>query len=197
MDQSTTPPRASGPIRWSGVELALSGILLVVVAALHPNIFQTGFVHAACTAVPGRPCTCSRSPPRCCRCSAWPGCTRHRPARETRRRGGVHRRPRHHGHRLRRLPGGRPTDPGSTPPSAAHPIEVALGRPDHRRVHPNRGHPSPRLTSSAPTRRPEDPGDHADRRDRRPPTMPESTPHRSRTIKAVGQAPPTVRSLLL
>jgi Transposase DDE domain group 1 len=41
----------------------------------------------------------------------------------------------------------RPADPRATPPLAAHPVELALGHPDHRRVHPDRGHPRPRLTS--------------------------------------------------
>lgn len=40
---------ASGPIRWSGLALALSGVPLVVVAVFHPNIFHTGFTAASAT----------------------------------------------------------------------------------------------------------------------------------------------------
>jgi hypothetical protein len=41
----------------------------------------------------------------------------------------------------RRSPRARPT-----PPLATHPGHLALGYTDHRRVHPDRGHPRPRLT---------------------------------------------------
>jgi Transposase DDE domain group 1 len=37
----------------------------------------------------------------------------------------------------------RPPGPRTTPPPAPHPLELALGRPDHRRLHPDRGHPAP------------------------------------------------------
>jgi hypothetical protein len=68
------------------------------------------------------------------------------------------------------------------------PLHLALGRPDHHSVHPDRGHPRTRLTSSVPTRRPKDPGDHAHRRDRRLLTMPTRHQHRQLSTDTAGQA---------
>jgi HTH-like domain len=60
--------------------------------------------------------------------------------------------------------------PRVAPPVAAHPRHLALGRPDHRRIHPDRGHPGTRLTSSAP-----DPTTGGPRRPRPPPRQ--TAPH--------------------
>lgn len=62
------------------------------------------------------------------------------------------------------------------------------GPPRHRRVRPDRGDPRTRLTTfSRYSARPEDPGDHAHRRDRRPATTPETSSHRQIAIKASGR----------
>jgi hypothetical protein len=44
----------------------------------------------------------------------------------------------------------RPADPRATPPPATPARHLALGHPDHRRLHPDRGHPRPRLTPLSP-----------------------------------------------
>src|SRR5205814_558740 len=65
----------------------------------------------------------------------------------------------------------RPVHPQTTMPLTAHPPphSPGLGRPDHRRVHPDPGHPRPRLTRPpALTQRPDAP--------RRPRPPPRKTP---------------------
>jgi predicted ATPase/DNA-binding SARP family transcriptional activator len=79
----------------------------------------------------------------------------------------------------------RPLDPRATPPLAAHPRHLAVGRPDHRRVHPDRGDPRTRLTSSAPTPTTgEASGDHATAATDGPSPRPADTFHRQTPIRA-------------